>query len=119
MRRTEKFCTINFLEKTHNNRETRKFLSLFFSLIKVILKKPFSVYFSGNEITKVEGLQDCNELRELVLDKNKIKVRPLKQHVNPISDFRFPLKQIIYKMYGNFLSYNLLCCGCTHHNIEF
>lgn len=32
-----------------------------------------ALFLQGNEITKVEGLQDCNELRELVLDKNKIK----------------------------------------------
>lgn len=30
--------------------------------------------FSGNEISKVEGLESLRNLRELVLDKNKIRV---------------------------------------------
>ena len=31
-------------------------------------------YFVGNEITKVEGLESLRNLRELVLDKNKIRL---------------------------------------------
>jgi Leucine-rich repeat (LRR) protein len=31
------------------------------------------LYLQGNDITKVEGLERCIQLRELVLDKNKIK----------------------------------------------
>ena len=29
---------------------------------------------SGNEIAKIEGLEGLSELRELVLDRNKVKV---------------------------------------------
>lgn len=32
------------------------------------------LFFVGNEISKVEGLEALQELRELVLDRNKIKV---------------------------------------------
>lgn len=33
-----------------------------------------AVFFVGNDISKVEGLEGLQELRELVLDRNKIKV---------------------------------------------
>jgi len=33
-----------------------------------------SLFLQGNEITKVEGLESLRNLRELVLDKNKIRV---------------------------------------------
>ena len=36
-----------------------------------------SFYPKGNEIAKVDGLEGLKELRELVLDKNKIKVGQL------------------------------------------
>ena len=32
------------------------------------------MFLQGNEISKVEGIQGLQELRELVLDQNKIKV---------------------------------------------
>ena len=44
------------------------------------MKFPFSLliidfyFFLGNEITKIEGLESLRNLRELVLDKNKIRV---------------------------------------------
>ena len=31
------------------------------------------LFLQGNEIAKVDGLEGCHELRELVLDKNRIK----------------------------------------------
>lgn len=34
----------------------------------------FGCFYEGNEISKVEGIQGLQELRELVLDQNKIKV---------------------------------------------
>ena len=33
-----------------------------------------NIFLVGNEINKVEGLERLQELRELVLDRNKIKV---------------------------------------------
>ena len=38
------------------------------------------LFLTGNEITKVEGLEGLHDLRELVLDRNKIKI---------ISDYAF------------------------------
>ena len=32
-----------------------------------------ALYLTGNDISKVDGLQSCGELRELVLDKNRIR----------------------------------------------
>lgn len=37
-------------------------------------KKNIDQIFLGNEISKVEGLEGLRNLRELVLDKNKIRV---------------------------------------------
>lgn len=37
-------------------------------------RKKLFLLFSGNEISKVEGLESLRNLRELVLDKNKIRV---------------------------------------------
>ena len=53
-----------------------KNLYLFFQLwlvklVNVIDLNP--VPFAGNEITKIEGLEGLQDLRELVLDRNKIK----------------------------------------------
>ena len=37
------------------------------------LKELKVLFLQGNEIARVDGLEDCGELRELVLDKNRIK----------------------------------------------
>ena len=36
-----------------------------------------SLYLQGNDITKIEGLERCVQLRELILDKNKMKSIPV------------------------------------------
>ena len=50
-----------------------------FSLNFCVGCEPF-FFLTGNEITKVEGLEGLHDLRELVLDRNKIKI---------ISDYAF------------------------------
>lgn len=51
--------------------ETKFELFCFSKLVNVIELNPDP--FAGNEITKIEGLEGLQDLRELVLDRNKIK----------------------------------------------
>lgn len=44
-------------------------------LMKKVCFMVFDIPNSGNEISKVEGLDGLYQLKELVLDKNKIKVQ--------------------------------------------
>ena len=39
------------------------------------------LHLPGNEITKIEGLSHMEQLRELVLDKNKVEAAPWKKHL--------------------------------------
>ena len=54
---------------------TQRPISVGILMMKKVCYIVFYAFNSGNEISKVEGLDGLYQLKELVLDKNKIKVQ--------------------------------------------